>query len=157
MKGNPWPSSSHSSRSLESHWGGTKQKRWWCIKNCSHVFLQLTKLPKHAREPLSNAHWSLLKGKPTGLPLETGNTRRKKGRSVGVKRRSDIIKRRTKHACLREKESTRFPPTVLQTSRGRPHWLYAFLRFVCTVYFILFWVRMRQTDVALRFKDGASS
>lgn len=49
-------------------------------------FSPADELPKHARAPLSNAHWSLLKGKPTGLPLETGNTRRKKGRSVGVKK-----------------------------------------------------------------------
>lgn len=64
------------------------------IKN-PHVFSPADELPKHARAPLSNAHWTLLKVKPTGLPLETGNTRRKKGRSVGVKRRSDIVKRGT--------------------------------------------------------------
>lgn len=58
-------------------------------------FLQLTSF-----QNMLERHWAMRTGvcskeNPQGLPLETGNTRRKKGRSVGVKRRSDIIKRRT--------------------------------------------------------------
>lgn len=137
---------------LESHRDGTNQKLWcWCLKDCPHVFSPADELPKHARAPLSNAHWSSLKGKPTGLPVETGNTRRKKGRCVGVKRRSGIIKRRTEldMLCLGEKESNNFSPNndSAQTSRGRSHCTHSCVFF----YFILFWVRMRQTGVTLRF------
>ncbi len=65
------------------------------VSRTARMFSSSWRASKHAGAPLSNAHWSLLKGKPTGLPLGTGNTRRKEGRGVWVKRRSDIIKRRT--------------------------------------------------------------
>ncbi len=95
LKGNSLPSSSRFLTLTWKSWRLDKSKFMMVSQGLPVCFLSSWRASKHAGAPLSNAHWSLLKGKPTGLPLETGNTRRKEGRGVWVKRRSDIIKRRT--------------------------------------------------------------
>lgn len=90
--------------------------------------------------------------------METGNTRRKKGRCVGVKRRSGIIKRRTEldMLCLGEKESNNFSPNndSAQTSRGRSHCTHS-----CVFFVVFFFILSTHASDGryVAFLGGASS